>query len=234
VPAERLLNGEKTRSKKICLSRFSLRTGETITKTMLIIASGMRSTIPQKSSTWRISKFLSLVWRIGAGFYSTYAVIWRVILGLARNLSICDSSQVVTICLFVFMTKSKSKDHSLMLSSKERTQLGDQFLGSLSRLDGPSKRQRGVQQSQAEALCECREKSAWPIPRTQYIRYHLVVGGSLSTSVPSQSQETTVSYQALGSLEKPELAQFSTAPMDQDTKITGHVVAHLSVSIAPE
>jgi hypothetical protein len=59
-------------------------------------------------------------------------------------------------------------------------------------------------------------------------------GGSLSTSAPSQSQETTVSYQALGSLEKPELVQFSTVPMNQDTESTGHVVARLSVSIAPE
>lgn len=129
VPAERLLNGEKIRSKEICLLRFSLRIGETRTKTMLIIVSGMRSTIPQKSSTWRISKFLSLVWRIGAGFYSTYAVTWRVILGLARNLSTCDSSQVVTICLSIIMTKLKFKDHSLMLSSNERTQLGGQSLG---------------------------------------------------------------------------------------------------------
>jgi len=86
----------------------------------------------------------------------------------------------------------------------------------------------------AEALYECREESAWPIPRTQYIKYHLVVGGSLSTSAPSQSQETTVSYQTLRSFEKPELVQFSTAPMGQDTEITGHVVARLSISIAPE
>ena len=86
----------------------------------------------------------------------------------------------------------------------------------------------------AEALYECREESAWPVPRTQYIKYHLVVGGSLSTSAPSQSQETTVSYQALGSLEKPELVQFSTVPMNQDTESTGHVVTRLSVSIAPE
>jgi hypothetical protein len=92
----------------------------------------------------------------------------------------------------------------------------------------------GFNNPKAEALYECREESAWPIPRTQYIKYHLVSGGSLSTSAPSQSQEMTISCQALGSLEKPELVQFSTAPMDQNTEITGKVIALLSVSIAPE
>jgi X-Pro dipeptidyl-peptidase C-terminal non-catalytic domain len=92
----------------------------------------------------------------------------------------------------------------------------------------------GFNNPKAEALYECREESAWPIPRTQYIKYHLVSGGSLSTSAPSQSQEMTISCQALGSLEKPELVQFSTAPMDQNTEITGKVIARLSVSIAPE
>jgi hypothetical protein len=89
----------------------------------------------------------------------------------------------------------------------------------------------GFNNPKAEALYEYREESAWPIPRTQYIKYHLVAGGSLSTSAPSQSQEMTVFYQAL---EKPELVQFSTAPMDQDTEITGNVIARLNVSIALE
>jgi len=92
----------------------------------------------------------------------------------------------------------------------------------------------GFNNPKAEALYKRREESSWPIPRTQYTKYHLLADGSLSTAPTSQSPATTVSYQALGSLENPELVQFSTAPMKQDTEITGHVVARLNVSVTPK
>lgn len=83
-----------------------------------------------------------------------------------------------------------------------------------------------------EASYTRRNESAWPIPRTQYKKYHLHADGTLS-----QQQDKTVarkSYKALGSLEKPETLQFSTTPFEQDTEITGHAIARLSVSVTPE
>ncbi|PMD19588.1 alpha/beta-hydrolase [Hyaloscypha hepaticicola] len=92
----------------------------------------------------------------------------------------------------------------------------------------------GFNNPPAEALYERREETAWPIPRGQYIKYHLIPDGSLSKSASFQGSATSVSYQALGSLQKPELIQFSTPPMERDTVFTGHIVARLSVSVTPE
>jgi hypothetical protein len=56
----------------------------------------------------------------------------------------------------------------------------------------------------------------------------------ISKTVSFQSSATSVSYQALGSLQKPELVQFSKPSMERDTEFTGHIVARLSVSVTPE
>jgi predicted acyl esterase len=92
----------------------------------------------------------------------------------------------------------------------------------------------GFNNPPAEALYERREETAWPIPRTQYTKYHLIPDGTLSNTASFQGLATSVSYQALGSLQKPEPVQFSTPPMERDTEFTGHVVARLSVSVTLE
>jgi predicted acyl esterase len=38
----------------------------------------------------------------------------------------------------------------------------------------------------------------------------------------------------MGTLQKPEFVQFSTALIEKDTEITGHIVARLSISVTPE
>lgn len=90
----------------------------------------------------------------------------------------------------------------------------------------------GFNNPKFEATYERREEIAWPIPRTKYTKYNLNTDGSLSLS----SSETAgkVSYKALGSLEKPEFVQFSTPGFQEDTEITGHVTAHLNISMTPE
>ncbi|KAL3422096.1 x-pro dipeptidyl-peptidase (s15 family) protein [Phlyctema vagabunda] len=90
----------------------------------------------------------------------------------------------------------------------------------------------GFNNPKFEATYERREETAWPIPRTQYTKFHLAPDGTLSTKSSSSSGKK--SYQALGTLEKPSLVQFSTAPFEQDTEFTGHIVAHLNVSVTPE
>jgi predicted acyl esterase len=90
----------------------------------------------------------------------------------------------------------------------------------------------GFNNPEFEATYHRREESAWPIPRTNYTKYYLNADDTLSTlptNVPGKK-----SYKALGSLEKPELVQFSTPAFEEDTEITGHVVAHLNISMSPE
>jgi predicted acyl esterase len=83
-----------------------------------------------------------------------------------------------------------------------------------------------------EATYARREEPAWPIPRTQYTKYYLHSDGTLSPTLSTNSGKK--SYKALGTLDNPQLIQFSTPPFEKETEITGHVVAHLNVSMTPE
>jgi predicted acyl esterase len=91
----------------------------------------------------------------------------------------------------------------------------------------------GFNDAKAEQQYEKREETAWPIPRTQYTQYHLTPKLGLNTSVET-SEATKVSYKALGTIENPQLVQFTTQPFEEETEITGHIVAHLNVSVTPE
>lgn len=75
-----------------------------------------------------------------------------------------------------------------------------------------------------------REENEWPIARTQYTNYFLTSEGAVNEGEPSQD-ESQLSYEALGTSENPRLVQFTTLPFDQETEITGHIVAHLNISM---
>ncbi|KIN06831.1 hypothetical protein OIDMADRAFT_21777 [Oidiodendron maius Zn] len=90
----------------------------------------------------------------------------------------------------------------------------------------------GFNNPESEATYKRRDESAWPIPRTQYTKYYLHPNGVLATHASSTPGKS--SYRALGSLETPHLVQFVTAPFEDDVEFTGHVVAHLNVSVTPE
>jgi uncharacterized protein len=69
-----------------------------------------------------------------------------------------------------------------------------------------------------------REESEWPIARTQWTKFHLHPDGhSLLREPPKKAG--TVSYAALG-----DGATFVSAPLEQDTEITGPLAARLLVS----
>ena len=87
----------------------------------------------------------------------------------------------------------------------------------------------GFNDAEAEKAYPRRTESEWPIARTQYTQYHLTPANFLSTTAPT-GEEAKISYKTLGKLDNPQLVQFTTAPFDSETEITGHVVAHLSVS----
>ncbi|ETS85192.1 hypothetical protein PFICI_03217 [Pestalotiopsis fici W106-1] len=88
----------------------------------------------------------------------------------------------------------------------------------------------GFNNPEAEKRFSRREESEWPIARTQYTKYLLSADAGLSKDMTPQPV-SKVSYKALGSLQQPSLVQFTTAQFDETTEITGHVTAHLNVSV---
>ena len=87
----------------------------------------------------------------------------------------------------------------------------------------------GFNDPAAEKQYTRRQENEWPIARTQYTKYHLTPSKELTTSKPSEKAK--LSYKALGNLENPELIQFTSAAFEKETEITGHVLAHLNVSL---
>ncbi|KAF2966908.1 hypothetical protein GQX73_g6653 [Xylaria multiplex] len=93
----------------------------------------------------------------------------------------------------------------------------------------------GFNDAEREKTYMRREESEWPIARTQYTKFFLTPSLSLTPEVPLSTQpKRKVSYRALGTLENPELVQFTTEPFAEETEITGHVTAHLNVSVTPD
>ncbi|KAI1503557.1 X-Pro dipeptidyl-peptidase C-terminal non-catalytic domain-containing protein [Biscogniauxia marginata] len=91
----------------------------------------------------------------------------------------------------------------------------------------------GFNDAEKEKAYPKRQEDYWPIPRTKYTNYYLTPNQGLVTS-PQDSESKQVSYLALGTLENPQAVQFTTPPFDKGTEITGHVTAHLNVSMTPE
>ncbi|KAF7528407.1 hypothetical protein G7054_g10158 [Neopestalotiopsis clavispora] len=88
----------------------------------------------------------------------------------------------------------------------------------------------GFNNPEAEKQFARREESEWPIARTQYTKYYILADAGLSTAIEPQPV-SKISYKALGSLQQPHLVQFTTAPFAETTEITGHITAHLNVSV---
>ncbi|KIN09137.1 hypothetical protein OIDMADRAFT_100488 [Oidiodendron maius Zn] len=90
----------------------------------------------------------------------------------------------------------------------------------------------GFNNPRHEMTYKRREELAWPIPRTRYAKYYLHTEGTLATTFSKSKGK--ISYKALGTLENPSLIQFFTGSFEQETEFTGHIVAHLNVSVTPE
>ncbi|RKK15298.1 hypothetical protein BFJ66_g4271 [Fusarium oxysporum f. sp. cepae] len=91
----------------------------------------------------------------------------------------------------------------------------------------------GFNDAEKEKAYPRREESEWPIARTQYKKLFLTPEQGLSWDEP-KTERKKITYKALGTLEKPEVVQFSTPAFEAETEITGHVVAHLNVSVSPD
>jgi putative CocE/NonD family hydrolase len=112
----------------------------------------------------------------------------------------------------------------------------------------------GFNDAAAERVYTRRTELEWPIARTNYTSYYLTPSLGLSPTKPTISSLSKVSYVATGFEEndgreigavsqgwKPlvdtfDLSQqvsFTTSPFEVETEITGHITAHLNVSVSP-
>jgi predicted acyl esterase len=93
----------------------------------------------------------------------------------------------------------------------------------------------GFNDAVAEAAYPTRYEQAWPLPGTEYVMYFLTPSGKLSQEAGDKlATDEVLSYPALGSLKSPHLVQFVSEPFQVEQEFTGHVVAHLNVSVAAD
>lgn len=90
----------------------------------------------------------------------------------------------------------------------------------------------GYNDPDAEALYPRRKENEWPIARTVYTPLFLNPDQRLTDSEPSLSTIKKIAYRALGDLSNPQFISFRTQPFQSETEITGHIVAHLNVSMS--
>ncbi|KFA70910.1 hypothetical protein S40288_10147 [Stachybotrys chartarum IBT 40288] len=91
----------------------------------------------------------------------------------------------------------------------------------------------GFNNPETEKAFPRRGESEWPIARTQYTKYFLTPDLRLCPEEGSANAPAKLSYRALGTIEEPQAIWFTTDPFHAETEITGHVVAHLNVSVTP-
>lgn len=90
----------------------------------------------------------------------------------------------------------------------------------------------GYNNAEAEQKYERRTESEWPLARTRYTPYYLSLANQLTMSQPAE--EGKLGYRALGTIDDFQGYQFTTPPLETETEITGHIVAHLNVSVSPD
>jgi predicted acyl esterase len=92
----------------------------------------------------------------------------------------------------------------------------------------------GFNDAEKEKVYQRRDEMEWPIARTLYTKFFLTPTYGLTQNTISVEKQQKLSYRALGTIEDPQLLQFSTEPFEVETEITGHVVGHLNVSVSPD
>lgn len=88
---------------------------------------------------------------------------------------------------------------------------------------------KGVNNAAAEKDWADRNENEWPLARTVYTKYYLDCDQGLSKTSPSSYG--TLTYKALGTLKDQQLLKFQTTAFQEETEITGHITAHLNLSM---
>ncbi|KAK9778473.1 putative Xaa-Pro dipeptidyl-peptidase C-terminal domain-containing protein [Seiridium cardinale] len=81
----------------------------------------------------------------------------------------------------------------------------------------------------AEATFLRRGENEWPLARTQYSNFYLTGANGLNPARPDINQDLKMTYDALEGAETN--LTFQTEPFPTTVEITGHIVAHLHVSV---
>lgn len=89
----------------------------------------------------------------------------------------------------------------------------------------------GYNNTEKEDVYPTKYHPSWPVPETQYVKYFLTASNGLTQSPGHSEQDEKLSYDALGNLKDPKLVQFTSEPFAEEVEFTGHVVAHLNVSV---
>ena len=89
----------------------------------------------------------------------------------------------------------------------------------------------GFNNPAAEKVFQRRFENEWPLARTQYTKWFLTPERTLTTS-PSIVHHARLTYPALGNIRDQKFIRFETAPLEDETEITGYIVAHLNVSVS--
>ncbi|KND93905.1 Cocaine esterase [Tolypocladium ophioglossoides CBS 100239] len=89
----------------------------------------------------------------------------------------------------------------------------------------------GYNNPKAEGQFLRRQENEWPIARTQYIDMFLGHYGSLSWRRPGANLPCKVQYDAFASDDSRQFVSFTSVPFEAETEVTGHIVAHLNVSV---
>ncbi|KAJ5241296.1 uncharacterized protein N7469_002887 [Penicillium citrinum] len=91
----------------------------------------------------------------------------------------------------------------------------------------------GYNNPQAEKSFLRRKENEWPLSRTKYTSFYLTTQKTLQRDLPEQQHlPTKLTYQALGEGRPEDILSFTSVRFDSETEVTGHIVAHLNVSIS--
>jgi putative CocE/NonD family hydrolase len=85
----------------------------------------------------------------------------------------------------------------------------------------------GFNKTDYERTFSTKQASAWPIPGTKYVDYHLTSKKKLSTTLDDTAAAQDFTWQALDG----QSVSFSTDAFTQEAEITGHVTLHVTVSV---
>ncbi|KAJ5681831.1 uncharacterized protein N7477_001771 [Penicillium maclennaniae] len=90
----------------------------------------------------------------------------------------------------------------------------------------------GYNNPKAEQTFARRSEQEWPIARTEYTKLFLQYDGEMLFKNPANAGLLRKSYDALGTGQSSDMISFTTPPFERETEITGHMVAHLNVSVS--
>ncbi|KAF2009631.1 alpha/beta-hydrolase [Aaosphaeria arxii CBS 175.79] len=113
--------------------------------------------------------------------------------------------------------------------SREASNKVTQFLDNhLKGYEYPKPEAVGIQMRLGWGTWYWRKESAWPVPGTTHIKWHLNADGKLSRDEPMD--ELTVSYAANAPATGKSGVSFVSAPLEEDVEMAGHFSAVLNVS----